>query len=145
MLASIVLGMVWGVAATCDQYSAQDPPLYCDNQVTWTISHDLDPWTQSHKAYQLYYNMKVRYLAQDADSPSLDCLAIAQEFYCAYSFPYCDTDADPSRGVCSFLCALYRDRCPGEPYDFFCNNTQSTKCASGRDMLVGLIIGLIVV
>lgn len=75
----------------------------------------------------------------NSNEPTLDCLAIAQEFYCAYSFPYC-TDTEPNRGVCNFLCDLWKNRCPAEPYDLYCGNNESTKCSNAADYLVGMLI-----
>lgn len=126
------------VTATCYTYEAQDPPLYCDNQVTWSIADTLDPWTQSHRAFQLYHKMKEAYLAANDTSPSIDCLAIAQKFYCAYAFPYCDSDSEPSRGICTFLCDLYSSRCPADDYDFFCSTSESTRCSSSVYLLTSL-------
>lgn len=118
-----------GAYAACYDYQANNPPLYCDNQVSWSISDTLDPWVQSHQAFQHYHRLKESYLAQNDSSPTLDCLAIAQQFYCAYEFPYCDSEEEPTRGVCSFLCDLYKTRCPADDYDYFCANREDIKCS----------------
>jgi len=129
------------LSATCYDYQARDPPLYCDNQVTWSISDTLDPWVQSHQAFQHYHRLKEAYLASNGTSPTVDCLAIAQQFYCAHQFPYCDSEQEPSRGVCSFLCELYKLRCPAEDYDYFCATKEDVKCSFSRYFaLFGLML-----
>lgn len=124
-------------SATCYEYQARDPPLYCDNQVSWSVSDTLDPWVQSHNAFQRYHRLKEAYLASEGSSPTVDCLAIAQQFYCAFEFPYCDSEQDSRRGVCSFLCELYQQRCPAEDYDYFCAAKEDVKCSLSRYFALG--------
>lgn len=127
----IVVPLVF--VSACSDYEANNPAFYCDDIVHWPVSSSVQSsaWTLNKKAYSLYFDLKTRYLDKnDTNAPSLSCLAVARQFYCAYSFPYCkDSVNEPERGVCTFLCDIWKNRCPDEPYDIFCKNKASTDCS----------------
>lgn len=122
-----------GMISACSDYVANNPAFYCDDIVQWPVSSRVqsNAWTLNKQAYSLYFDLKTRYLDNnDTNAPSLSCLAVARQFFCAYSFPYCKDDINESeRGVCSFLCDIWKNRCPDEPYDLYCKNKASTDCS----------------
>lgn len=101
--------------------------------LTWDVSPAVwrTRFERNNQALQYYYYMRDRYNSNEANKPSKDCLAIAREFFCAYSFPYCDSDDDPERGVCSFLCDIFESRCPDEDSSVYCDNSENSRCSSG--------------
>jgi hypothetical protein len=100
--------------------------------ITWDVSDEVwkTRFDRNNQALNHYYNMRDRYNSDDSDKPTLDCLAISREFFCAYSFPYCDSDDDPERGVCSFLCDIFEARCPDEDSSPFCESSEGSRCSS---------------
>ena len=132
------------VFSECVDYTANNPAFYCDDIVTWSVSKEVqeDNFNRSNDAFKLYYDLKTKYLARadSSDDPKLECLAVAREFFCAYKFPYCTTD-EPERGVCEFLCDIWRDRCPGEEYKTYCENSETERCSSSLLLeLTGFIL-----
>ena len=121
------------LVSACSDYEPNNPAFYCDDIVHWPVSSSVQSsaWALNKKAYSLYFDLKTRYLDKnDTNSPSLSCLAVARQFYCAYSFPYCKDDVnEPERGVCTFLCDIWKNRCPDEPYNIYCKNKASTDCS----------------
>lgn len=132
----------------CATYEPNNPAYYCDDIVLWPVATDIqeNAWTYTKKAFSLYHDLKTRYLEGSANSPSLSCLAVAREFYCAYSFPYCADDINESkRGVCSFLCQIWKDRCPNEDYETFCANSVGTQCSFSEFLIITMAVGLLLV
>ena len=128
----MILALLLGLAASqCVEYQKNYPSYYCDDFLDWEVSSAVyeERWQRNKEAYERYFDLKTRYLNKgDEDHPKLECLAIARKFYCAYSFPYCTHD-EPQRGICEFLCELWKDRCPEEDYEAFCASKESEKCS----------------
>ena len=130
----------------CDFYNANNPMYYCDNIIYWPVAEDIqnNAFNLSKIAYANYYNLSTRYTQGGPNSPSLTCLATAQEFYCAVAYPYCLDDVlDPHRSVCTNLCNIWKTNCPNEPYDIFCNNSVSTFCSFSVSLVASMIIALV--
>lgn len=137
------------VFSECMIYKEHNPAFYCDDIVTWPVSAKVESeaFERSQSAFKLYYNLKTKYLSEEDPKPTLECLAVAREFYCAYSYPYC-TDSEEERGVCEFLCDIWKDRCPDEYDDknfILCNNSESKNCSYGNwavysSLLIALMI-----
>ena len=88
----------------------------------------------------LYFTLKEKYLAGNSTT---DCLAVAREFYCAYSYPYCLDDVnDPHRGVCQNLCSIWASRCPNEEYNLFCENAPTTDCSKAQYFIISILLAL---
>mmetsp|Transcript_23668 Transcript_23668/g.41926 ORF Transcript_23668/g.41926 Transcript_23668/m.41926 type:complete len:141 (+) Transcript_23668:1812-2234(+) len=133
--------MIWLLLTTvlaCVEYEENDPPLYCEDIITWDVSPDVwkTRFERNNQALQYYYYMRDRYNSDEENKPSKDCLAIAREFFCSYTFPYCDSEDDPERGVCDFLCDIFEDRCPDEDSSVFCDTSESSQCSSAIALAV---------
>lgn len=74
------------VFADCVGYEKNNPEFYCDDLILWDVSNKVwdERWERNKGAYALYFDLKTRYEQEEDNSPSLECLAIAREFYCAY-------------------------------------------------------------
>ncbi|CAG9331138.1 unnamed protein product [Blepharisma stoltei] len=133
--------LVFEALSACVDYPSSDPPLYCDSVVTWPVSDTIanNVFEQNRYAMELYRNLKQRYLDLSTKDPTLDCLAVAYQFYCSHAFPYC-TDTEPTRGVCHFLCAIWKDRCPKEPHAFFCSNNETSHCSNAVSLMSSLLL-----
>ena len=142
MLISLLSLSLVHLGGACKDYEANNPRFYCDDIVKWQVSSETQEsaWALNKKAYSLYYDLKTRYVENsNSSAPSLSCLAVAREFFCAYSFPYCkDEINDPERGVCTFLCDIFKKRCPDEPHDTYCKNSRSTDCSYSGMLVAGL-------
>ncbi|OMJ82534.1 hypothetical protein SteCoe_16765 [Stentor coeruleus] len=134
-------------SSACEVYEPNNPNYYCDDIVRWPVAVDVqeNAWALNKKAYSLYYDLKTRYLeSNDTNAPSLSCLAVAREFFCAYSFPFCLDDVnEPKRGVCSFFCDIWATRCPNEEYDLYCKNKASTDCSFSVALMTSVIVYLL--
>jgi hypothetical protein len=131
----------------CKKYETNNPRFYCDDIVKWKVSTETqeNAWSLNKQAYSLYYDLKTRYVEnKNSSAPSLSCLAVAREFFCAYSFPYCKDEVnDPNRGVCTFLCDIFKKRCPDEDHHKYCKNSKSQDCSFGKYFVLGLLFALI--
>ena len=142
MLISLFSLYLLSLSSSCSDYEPNNPRFYCDDIVKWQVSAEVQEgaWALNKQAYSLYYNLKTRYVENsNSSAPSLSCLAVAREFFCAYSFPYCkDEINDPKRGVCTFLCDIFKKRCPHEDHDTYCKNSKSTECSYAGFLSAGL-------
>lgn len=142
MLILLLSFLLLSPALSCKDYEANNPRFYCDDIVKWQVSTDTqeNAWALNKQAYSLYYDLKTRYVENsNSSAPSLSCLAVAREFFCAYSFPYCkDEINDSKRGVCTFLCDIFKKRCPDEDHEKYCKNSKSTDCSYSRVLSAGL-------
>jgi hypothetical protein len=131
-------------ANACATYQSNNPAFYCDNIVVWPVASDIqnNAWNLSKQAYVMYYNLKNKYLdPNQTNPPSLNCLAVAQQMYCAYMFPYCLDDVNqPHRGVCANYCGIWANRCPYEDYATFCTNPPTTFCSDSPYLLISMFI-----
>ena len=128
---------------SCASYNGGNPAFYCDSIILWPVASDIqaNAWELNKEAYQLYYAVKTKYLNEsDPFAPTLACLAVAREFFCAYKFPYCKDDINyPHNGVCTNLCNIYKKRCPYEEFDLYCSNSPSSFCSFGSIIIISLV------
>ena len=73
----------------------------------------------------------------DNDNPTNDCLGIGRQLFCTHNFRRCRDYLAPKQPICSFMCELFKIRCPEEKENFalLCSETNDEESCSHASYL----------
>ena len=121
----------------CWDVGLQDESMFCYGAITWPIDEEnyYNAHKQDQKAKDMYRALLFKWYDKKAemDEPSNNCLAIARAHFCTYNFPKCVSYKQAKQPLCTFMCDLFKMRCPEED-DFTCNEVseEPKACSSAR-------------